>query len=445
MVLLITTVGRMLGFVREVLISSSYGTSGPADAFFTVQQLPTIMAAFVFGPFMIAFIPYYAALREAGSQGEAVRGALRVTFVVGVVMTGLMVVGGTLFSILGAASPSDSQSQFGVFAVILAWSVLPLLVTGLASVVLHARGQNVHGMAIAALTPAGMLVVLLVLTVVPIVGHSEALPWSFVAGAAISGMVGVVVLRRNLTGESSVAERARVDSQKRQFRKQLFASSLENVGFSLNQALTVWLAAGLGGGAVATFAYGFRLSAFGFSTLSPVNTWIQTWMTRDPSHRDGRKLYVVVATMAGLVAGIGVVVILAARPLVDLVYLRGSFSEGDAVSVAALLTPLAIYGVIVSVNQLMARYFFVHQRGQVYSRVMIAAYVVGIGLKVAFIEQLGLSGIVWGSVVAEGVALAYFLLHMIRRGRLYDVSNAARGSADRLHRDDAVQVTRDVG
>src|SRR4029079_16507952 len=84
MVLLITTVGRMLGFVREVLISSSYGTSGPADAFFTVQQLPTIMSAFVSGPFMIAFIPYYAALREAGSQGEAVRGALRVTFVVGV-------------------------------------------------------------------------------------------------------------------------------------------------------------------------------------------------------------------------------------------------------------------------------------------------------------------------------------------------------------------------
>lgn len=418
LVLIITIGGRLLGFIREVLISSNYGTSAPADAFFTVQQLPTIISAFVFGPFMIAFVPYYAALREAGFESKALRQTIRTSLKIGGLITAVMIAGGWLFAWFDDALAAGAHPHFGAFAVILALSVVPLLITGLASVLLHARGQHVAGMAIAALTPAGTLLGLLVLTAVELVAHSDALPWSFVAGSLISGAIAAVALRRILrrasgSGEAIALPRARA----RAFRRELIASASENVGFSLNQALTVWLAAGLGGGIVATFAYAFRLSAFAFSGVSPLNVWIQTWMTRDAFHRDGRKLLLVIAGMAVLVVAIASVLILGARPLVEVVYRRGSFSAADAASVAAALVPLACYGIVMSLNQLMARYLFVHVEGARYSRVMIVSYVGGNGLKLVLIGPLGLAGIIWASVLTEGVALAYFLLYAVRQGR----------------------------
>jgi putative peptidoglycan lipid II flippase len=417
-VLFIATGGRLLGFVREVLISSQYGTSATADAFFTVQQVPTIVSAFVFGPFMIAYIPYYAALRASGVEGKAFRRTLRTALTVGLATAGAMVLGGLLLLQFDVGPSVGGEHLFGSFSLILASSIVPLLVAGLASVVLHARGHHVAAMAIAALTPAGMLVSLLVLTVVPLVGHTDALPWSFVAGSLVSAVVGVVALRRILPPASSAASATgQPHAETARFRKELFASAMENVGFSLNQALTVFLAAGLGGGAVATNAYALRIAAFAFSAVSPLNISVQTWMTRDQSHREGRRVLSVVATMAALVVGIAIALILVAGPLVAFVYLRGSFSDADAANVSALLAPYAVYGVVTSLNQLMARYFFVHLQGAIYGRVMIGAYVVGSILKVALVGPFGLQGVIWASVLAEGAALAYFIVYMVRRAR----------------------------
>ena len=414
-ILLITAGGRVLGFFREVLISSQYGTTPPADAFFTIQQLPTIVSTFVFGPFMIAYVPYYAAMRTSGIERKAVEDSSRAALRFGVAITAVMIGVGVVLLWLNIG-PAGGQGLYGSFTVILALSIVPLIVTGLASVVLNARGQHVAAMAIAALTPAGLLACLILLTVLPIVSSADALPWSFVAGSVLSAVVGVIVLRRSLPAAPADAPTARPPDSAT-FRKELLASAAENVGFSLNQALTVFFAAGLGGGVVATYSYAYRITAFAFGLVSPLNIWIQTWMTRDESHREGRLLLLVITAMAALVVGIAIALIVVAGPLVAFVYLRGSFSEANAASVTAVLTPLAVYGVVFSLNHLFARYWFVQLQGAIYSRVMIAAYVIGNLLKAVMVGPFGLDGVIWASVIAEGAALAWFSVHVLRRAR----------------------------
>lgn len=417
MILIIATGGRLLGFFREVLISSQYGTSAPADAFFTVQQIPTIVSTFLFGPFMIAYVPYHAVLRASGIEREAIRGSIRAAVRIGVAITAGMAALGLASVLIEGRGAGSGRGLIGPFAIVLAISIVPLLVTGLASVVLNARGQHVGAMVIAALTPAGMLGCLVLLTLVPLVGHEGALPWSFVAGSVISAAAGLVALRRVTGGQSSAPEATPpLDAPRRAFRKELLASAAENVGFSLNQALTVWLSAGLGGGLVAVFSYGFRISTFAFSLVSPVGIWMQTWMTRDRSHREGRLLFLLLAGTAFTAVAIAAALVVAGGPLVAFVYLRGSFSGANAASVTSVLAPLAVYGAVVTLNQFMARYYFVLLRGALYSRVMIAAYVVGNLLKVALVGPLGLHGVIWASVLAEGGALAYFLVEILRRG-----------------------------
>ncbi|MET0167736.1 MAG: lipid II flippase MurJ [Vicinamibacterales bacterium] len=413
-VLVIATGGRLLGFAREVLISSQYGTGPAAEAFFTVQQVPTIVSSFVFGPFMIAYVPYYAGLRLSGIEGEAFRRTYRTAVRIGLLITILMLIVGSGSVRLELGPSIGEERLIGTFLQILALSILPLIVSGLATVVLHARGHHVLAMAIAALAPAGMLASLLFLTAVPIVGHSAALPWSLVAGSFLSAAVGTVSLRRMLPADRPSPAVTAPFPGAAKFHRQLVASSIENVGFSVNQALTVFFAAGLGGGAVAINAYAFRIAAFAFSLVSPLNISVQTWMTRDRRHREGRRVMGVFGAMAGFVMAIAVALIIFAGPLVSLVYERGSFTERDAANVTALLTPYAVYGAITALNQLMARYLFVLHEGARYSRVMVSAYVAGNFLKAALVAPAGLEGLIWASVLAEGTALAYFTLYLVR-------------------------------
>jgi len=78
---------------------------------------------------------------------------------------------------------------------ILAISIMPLVLGGVATVILHARGRHLAAMAVTALAPAGMLASLFLLTRVLVVGLADALPWSFVAGSLFSALAGAIGLR----------------------------------------------------------------------------------------------------------------------------------------------------------------------------------------------------------------------------------------------------------
>ena len=143
---------ELLGFVREVLISSQYGTTSTADSFFAIQQIPTIVSTFVIGPFMIAYVPLYAKLRREGFASEGFARSAQLLLRVGVAITiGMIVVGSLVLRLQG---PAD-QSPVGGFLVIMAFAVVPILVAGLATVVLHAEGHHVLAMGVAALAPGG--------------------------------------------------------------------------------------------------------------------------------------------------------------------------------------------------------------------------------------------------------------------------------------------------
>ena len=417
-VLLLTLGGRLVGFLREVIISSVYGTSVIADSFFTIQLVPTVVSSFLLGPLMIVYVPHYVALREAGMESATFERTLRSALRIGAFITAAMIVGGVSLTLLNVGPADDGRPLLGTFTVVLSMSIMPLIIGGLATVILHARGRHVGAMAIAALAPAGMLASLALLTNVAIIGRSEALPWSFVAGSLLSAIAGAIGLRSARRSSAMDVRQTSGSPRIRGFRRELLASVAENIGFTLNQAVTVLLAATLGAGAVATNAYTFRIAAFAFSAIvSPLNQVVQTWMTGHPSRRQGRKLFSVIAAVAVVVVAISTGLILIGRAIVEVVYLRGSFSIADAAGVTALLRPYAIYIGVTALNQLMARYFFVHAQGTRYATVMLAAYTGGNILKVLAVGPFALEGVIWASVFGEGVALLYFIVYAVRHSR----------------------------
>jgi len=67
-----TLISRVLGFVREMLVAQWFGTSAVADAWFVAQRLPNLFRRlFAEGAFNSAFVPMFAGRLEQAGQAEA--------------------------------------------------------------------------------------------------------------------------------------------------------------------------------------------------------------------------------------------------------------------------------------------------------------------------------------------------------------------------------------
>jgi len=419
-VLLLTSASRILGFAREVLISSQYGTSVVADTYFTVQQVPFIASAFMAGPFVLAYVPYYARLGDAATRAHVVQAHLRSVRRVSGVIGLVMALAGLLMILLEVGPQSDGVPLFGAFTLVLAPSIPLLATAGYATAVLNARGEHVRAVVVIALAPAGMLASLFVLTVVPIVGQTFALPASAVIGAATAALVGSRALwsRIDRSVPSDPVDLPAGAASAPSLRSSLSASALENIGFASNQALTVFFAGAAGAGAVAINAYTLRIASFAFSAIvSPLNQIVQTWLTRQPARGNGRSVLGTLGAIGGLVIAIVVGLVLFGRPIVELVYVRGAFSPDDANRVIALLPVYAAYIGVTAMNQLLARYFFVHHEGRRYTTFMLGAYVAANVLKPFLVVPFGLNGVVGASLICEGIVLVYFVVAVLVRER----------------------------
>ena len=195
-----TILSRVLGFVRDVLIAAVLGTSFVADAFFVAFRVPNMFRRlFAEGAFDAAFIPLFA--RRMHEDGLAAARAFA-----GQALSGLTVLL-VVFTILGeiampwlmlllAPGFRDDPAKFAL-VVMLARIALPYLVC-MSLVALYTGVLNALGrFAVAAFTPSLLNVVLIIVLLGLVATGNEdqsqagvALAW----GVAVSGLLQIIVI-----------------------------------------------------------------------------------------------------------------------------------------------------------------------------------------------------------------------------------------------------------
>jgi putative peptidoglycan lipid II flippase len=412
-IMLISLASKLVGFAREAYISYLYGISKVTDIYFTMQQVPVMVSNYMFGAFNLAFMPQYVQLHYSGDPSPFLRRLLTGVLGAGALLTLLMLDGriGIIPRLLGVQP--DALPLAIKFTQILALSIIPIAVAGVSYGMLHARQEHVRGMLLLALAPCVMVLSMMSLSLLPNLERVNILPWSFVAGSLCAFVWGALVLWKVLGAQKKAAEGTGGAFSMLGFLKQLCASSLENIGFNVNQVLNVIFAGSVGAGAVAINAYAFRIAMLPLSGIvTPANQMIQASLAK--SQAEGRKI-----RFSGLMLKLSAAWILLAaaifllrEPLVRLVYQRGAFSPADTLSVAQALIPYSCYFVIMATNQVFARYFFAVSRGGEYSKVLMAGYLAGNCLKPFLRTAHGLTGIIWACVIGEGLAALYFTAKM---------------------------------
>lgn len=349
-----TGLSRVLGFVRDVLIAATLGAGPVADAFFVAFRIPNLFRRiFAEGAFSAAFIPLFAK-RFHGDGGEHAARTFAEQALAGLTLAlVVLTLLGEIFMpwvmlLLAPGFAADPEKL--AFAVLLARIALPYLLcmslVALYSDILNALGR----FGIAAFTPSLLNVVLIIVLLgVILAGEAEesriaiALAW----GIAVAGILQVLVVAIAAAREK-MRLALRIPRFDADMRRLLALAAPAAIAGGMTQ-LTVLLntiVASFEDRVVSWLYYADRLFqlplgvigvAIGVVLLPDLSHKLRSNDHDAALHSENRSLEM--ALLLTLPAATALLI--AAHPIVSVLFERGAFSSIDANATASMLAALA--------------------------------------------------------------------------------------------------------
>jgi putative peptidoglycan lipid II flippase len=349
-----TATSRLLGFVRDIFIAAALGTGPVADAFFVAFRFPNLFRRlFAEGAFNSAFVPLFAKALEGEGEAEAKRfaeEALSGLFTALLVVTAIIEIAMPLFMFVLAPGFAADPDKFDLTVALtrIAFPYLALVaLVALYSGVLNARGR----FAAAAFAPTLLNVVLIAgLIVVFLAGYQNrpeaghVLAWAtLVGGLAQLALVAWAAARDGMLLRLVVPRlTARVRRLGRLALPGVLAGGITQINIVIGTII-----ASLAPGAVSYLYYADRIYqlplgvvgiAIGVVLLPDLSRQLRAQRLDLVDYTQNRALEFALAL--ALPAAVALTVM--AKPIVAMLFERGSFGPSDTTATANALLAFAV-------------------------------------------------------------------------------------------------------
>jgi putative peptidoglycan lipid II flippase len=435
-----TILSRVLGFVRDVLIAAVLGTSFVADAFFVAFRIPNLFRRlFAEGAFDAAFIPLFTRrLHAEGADAARVFAgqALAGLTILLVAFTILAEIAMPWLMLLIAPGFRDDPEKFAL-VVTLARIALPYLVC-MSLVALYTGVLNALGrFAIAAFTPSLLNVVLIaVLLGLVLTGNADrsragvALAWGVVA----SGLLQVVVVAFAAAhfGMSLPLERPRV-SPDMQRLVALAAPGIVAGGIGQLTGVISTIIATLQDRVVSWLYYAERIFQL---PLGVIGVAVGVVLLPDLSHKlragdheavirsENRALeFALLLTLPAATA-----LLLAATPIMRVLFEHGAFTSADTEATAKMLTALALGLPAYVIIKVLHPSFFAREDTKTPMIFAAISMLANAALAFTLFELIGGTGIAIAGTLAGWINVALLIMVLKRRGE-FALDDAFRRSS----------------
>jgi putative peptidoglycan lipid II flippase len=421
---LATAVSRVLGLVREMVSAYFFGVSGLINAFTVAIQIPNLVRALVADAALSgAFVPVFSELLEKGEKKRAWRVASTLFWLTLLVLGGITAVFILLAPLLMRPF-GDPGGDFDL-AVGLSRVLFPIVVLlGLSGIVVGIL-NTYHHFALPALAPVAwnlVIVLGLVLGVPRIEGESAQL--YLYAGVVVLGTLVQLLLPipwlRRLDGRLTMVIDWRDPAVKRVLVLMLpvtLTIGLVNVNFLVDTLFASRLLDPELAPAAIDKAFRLYMLPQGIFAVA-VTTVLFPTLARLAARGDRgglrRALDGGLRQIAFLLIPAGLLSIVLAKPIVELVYQRGEFTADDTTIVAQCLQAFSIGLVFNGWMLALNRSFYAVQTNWVPTAIALGA----VGLNAAFdtvFYRLGIWGIPLATSTVNVIASVVLLVMMHRR------------------------------
>ena len=426
-------VSRVLGWVRLVVIGTTFGTQGALDPFFAAFRIPDMIFQLVAaGALASALIPTIATLVAHGEEDRAWRVVSTVT---NLMLAGLAVLAGLLLvfapAVVPAITPGFAAAQTSStvdLTRVMLLSPIFLALGSVATSVLQARGRFVASV----LAP-------IVYNLAIICGAIFLAPSMGVMGVAVGVVAGsalhLLVQLYPLLGPTHFRYHPRVDMADPEARTTILLLVPRAVGLGgaqLQLLAATTIASTLAAGSITAFNFAFTFFQIPIGTLGvplgivafpALSERLASGATGDFVSLLGRSLRLMLFAMLP----IAVVAAVAARPVVTLLIGYGKVDaagiEVTAQTLIAFMVALPSETAIV----LLARAFYAARDTRTPVAAALVAVALSIAISIALAPALGVVGLALGIAIASWLEAIILLVRLDRLLPTLDVAAITAG------------------
>ena len=420
-----TTISRVLGLVRDVVIAYFFGARFGTDAFFVAFKIPNLFRRmFAEGAFNQAFVPVLSEYKETREQ-QAVLGLVGATVgalgAVLVVITALGIFAAPFLITIFAPGFTESADKVTLAAEMLRWTFPYLLFISLTA--LFGGVLNTYGrFAIPAITPALLNVAIITVVLLiapqlerPIMGLAMGV---FAGGVVQLGLQIAAVAKLGLLGPVRLGfGDAGVKRIMRLMAPAMFGASVSQINLLLDTLIASLLTVG----SISWLYYSdrlveFPLGVFGIALATVILPNLSRQFTRGDSEMFSATLdwALRLVLMIALPAAVALAVL--ATPLLATIFFYGKFGLNDLAMASNSLVAYSFGLIAFILIKILAPAYFSRQDTKTPVKVGIVAMLVNLSLNLLLMGPMGHTGLALATSIAAFVNAGLLFWGLKRQG-----------------------------
>lgn len=445
----LTAISQVLGFARDAVIAAVFGAGAALDAYLVAQSVMNLVLALIAGALARAVVPPVSRAVAAGERGRATRTAqTALTLAAAVLAAGSVLVYVAAERVVDVLAPGFDEPT-SELAVRLTRIVLvaALFVAGTdilaAAAQAHGRffGSGVQGI------PFNLVMIVTAAWAGPRYGV-EALAAGFVVGSAVRMLVQLPSIR-----SAGVRLRPRLDLREPDVREMLRLTPALLVGsavVSVNTLVDRAVGSSQGEGVITALSFGFRVINLVESLLvvTVVTALYPAFSAAGSRERRADLRQLVdrsLRAMLALLTPVVVLLVVVARPVVQLLFGRGDFDQAAVTATATAVAFYAASALGMAVRSTASRAFLAVGDSRTPTVIALAVMAVNVVGDLTLGVTFGVAGLALSTSLSltVGAVLAVWLLarrHAVATVRTLIASTARVGGAAVLAGSTAVPV-----
>jgi putative peptidoglycan lipid II flippase len=429
----LTMLSRVTGFIRDVLTAQILGAGMVAEAFFVAQRLPNLFRSlFAEGAFNASFVPLFTAEDQNKGREEAIAFAsesLSMLLAVLLIFSGIMIL--LMPQVMTVIAPGflekSGQQEDGLFHLAVTYGriTFPYLalisLTALQGGILNGLSRFGGAAGAPVLYNLVMIAALLSLPFIPV----EAGLWLsvFVTLAGVVQMVWLAILCRR-AGVHLRLSRPRLTPRVRKLFALLGPGAVGAGAMQINLVVSTMLASTLPLGAVSYLYYADRLNQLPLGVIGiAISTTLLPVLSRHVQSQDlnGLSHHVSRGIEFGLTLALPATVglMIAAHPIIAVLFQRGAFGAVETAATAAALRMYAVGIPAFVLVKIFSTIYFAHQNTKTPVRIAMIAVAGNVLLALALIGPLAHLGLALATGLATWINVALLVFGLVRQKQLH--------------------------
>lgn len=423
---LLTLAGKVIGFIREIVIAAIFGATAGTDELFVASGLMSNIVYALMTALSVAFLPLYLDMKEKKGAEAACGFASQVNgklTAVAIALSVLIAIAApVLAKIVAPLYDAEALGRVAVYFRILAIGVIFSLTTRMMISLLDAEKRYGFG------ALCGIIYSVIEIAAV-IIFHKQLGVMSICISIPIAYFVQNAFLKVYTRRKLNLCFKLDLSFRDEHLRSLIAAALpilLSNSILEINQLIDRLLASSIIVGGVSALAYAGVLYQFVtaliigsiitilFTELS--DSAAQEDMERERQlYNDGIKSVVIILLPITLISFV------CAFDIVKIVYMRGSFEQEAAALTTLVLATYALNFIPHSVNALSTRVFYAHQDTKTPMKLGIITVVINIITSVTLALRFGFIGIPVGTAISSYISMVLQSVIVNKRYHLFSM------------------------